>query len=308
MRYLGVKAEAVYGTPLAPDRFFQVMSEDIHVEHGIERLKVLSQHSPVDLSVVTEHIEGSSKFKGTYEDIAIIFEHLAGGVTTTGVGPFTHTSPPSTGIPFTRVGKSLAVEVHRDQVNAFRYSGMKVISLGMSFEQSEGPVFDVGWIGKAESQETPDASPSYPATLNPMKALELDLTVNAVSQKLFSAALAVDFPVDLTFLVGSKAQQKENIENGGLAVVCSGEICFDAVGVTEYLAFVAGLSTHDVAIVATNGTESVTINMNKCIYTIHQPVLDERNRVRATFELESKFDTTATDAVQFITVNNESAA
>lgn len=300
-RYFGLKKEVAWGTALAPDHFFQLISEDIHLEHAHEELRVLSLHSPAELTVIAEHVEGNSRFKGTYEECALLWEMLLGGVDSTGVGPYTHTSPPSTGIPFTRIGKSLTCEVHRDQATAWRYSGMKITNLTMEFEQEKGPEFSATWMGKDESQEVP-ATPTYITPIKPMLALELDITVDAVSFPLFNASISVDFPIDQTFLVGSKVLAKEPLENGGIALAGSAEICFDSM--TQYDKFVAGTFA-DIIVVATNAVESLTLNMGKALFTKFDPTLDERNRVRAPVEWQSKFDTTATDLLQAITVNNQ---
>lgn len=303
-RYFGTKREVTWGTGLAPDRFFQLINTDIHLEPAHEELMVLSQHSPAEITVIAEHIEGTALIKGTYEDIGILFEQLLGGADTTGSDPFTHISPPSTGIPFTRVGTSLSVEVHRDQVTAWRYSGMKVTNLTMAFEQEKGPEFSLAFMGKDESQETP-ATPTYTAPINPMLATELDITVDATSLKLFNASISIDFPVDLTFLVGSKVLAKEPIENGRLAVAGSAEICFDTL--VDYDKFTAGTFA-DIIVVATNGVDSLTLNMKKSLFKIFSPTFDERNRIRAAVEWMTKFDTTATDAIQSVLINSSATA
>lgn len=301
-RYFGLKREVVWGTALAPDHFFQLISEDIHLEHAHEEVRVLSQHSPAELVVIAEHVEGNSRFKGTYEECALLFEMLLGGVDSGGIGPYTHTSPPSTGIPFTRAGLSLSVEVNRDVATAWRYSGMKMTNLTMEFEQEKGPEFSASWMGKDEDNTIAPASPSYISPILPMLATELSITVDAVAMNLFTASISIDFPIDQVFLVGSKVLAKEPLENGGIALAGSAEICFE--NMTDYDKFAAGTFA-DITVVATNATESLTLNMNKALFTKFDPTIDERNRVRAPVEWQSKFDTTATDLLQAVVINNQ---
>jgi hypothetical protein len=74
---------------------------------------------------------------------------------------------------------------------------------------------------------------------------------------------------------------------------------------TDFYNSFDGSSVVDVAIKASRTSESLTYNLNKCRILQATPHAAGRERLIATVEFESYHDTTATESMQVVLVNND---
>lgn len=167
---LGLVEETVYGTFVAPARWFEFVSESFAME--IERLESAGIRGGTRVLPSSRWASGQKTVTGDVElettttNLGILFEHAFGGVATVNdlATAYTHTFTPDD-LP---VG-GLAVQVGRPDTSAagtvhpFSYLGGRIASWSL-----EGAVGEIGKLGVSflfQDEDTSEAlgTPSYPA-------------------------------------------------------------------------------------------------------------------------------------------------
>jgi len=308
-RHLGIAKEVTYGLALTPTHYMEALSEDLHVEREQESLATIRSFVPIDIFELTQVVKGSFEMLANYEEIGILLRAFLGNVDRTGAGPiYTHTYPKSTGLADRT--DSFCVEVLRDTgaSNSFRYSGLKCQSWNVSSANDRTTRMTFGWLGKTGAVAGP-GTPTFP-TFRPIPPADVSLTMDpdppggpaALNARTFD--LTCEWPTDETFQLGSSSLSTEPIDNL-LVVTGSSEIHFVGGDADDMIAAFLGFTTTDVAVAMTDGTHSLTINMNNTKLTKAEPGVSGRDRLVATYEWEAFFDTTATGSLQAILVDND---
>lgn len=302
-RHFGVAPETVYGTPVAPTDFSNLISEDFAFQREKEDVDLLDKWELEDFAELTQAIRGSVELWGNYNTPGVLLKHLYGDVLTSGAGPFSHTYPPAGGIPAAgRDGVSLAAEVRKNNSLSFRFGGLKTVGFGIESAVDKTARFNVDFVGKNVATATPPATETLPAWAG-IKHKDLTLQIDAAAIDCVSLEVNVEFPVDEPYdSEGGLVFGREPADNGAFLVSGSIEAFFTST--TEYDKMVS-FADIDISAAYTNGTESLTLNMNKAKLIQGEAPVNQRDRLLATFEFEAHFDTTATSSMQLILVNQD---
>ncbi|RMF18884.1 MAG: hypothetical protein D6760_13545 [Deltaproteobacteria bacterium] len=301
-RHFGIGEETTWGTAVTPTRFYEALSESVERQKGFDEIASIRSYSTQQIVTLNDIIRGDVEILGNYDGIGLLFKHLIGSVDTTGTGPYTHTFPASTGIPSTdRIGLSLTLEMRRDGSLVWTYAGAKITGLAHSFGTDQASRMTWSFLAKSETTGSSATTPTWP-TLLPMSPSQASISFDGTTLDARSVALTVENPVDETFLLGSTTLSKEPDRSDVLKVTATAEVLFDSF--TQYSKFQSGADV-DVQIKSDNGTESITYNLNKCRITSATPHVSGRERLVATYEITSYYDTTATENIQVVLVNND---
>lgn len=301
-RHFGLKEESVYGTAVVPDVFFEALDVNMDDKFNSEEIKSIRSFSTRQIIELNKLVRGDATVQADYQTISMLLYLLIGDVDTSGAGPYTHTFPGSTGIPAAgRIGISATLEERRDGTLAWAHAGCKLVGFGLSVSVDAAMRAALSWVGKStDNTITPVASPTY-LDFDIIKPGDVTVKVATISQDAKSFSLNVGFPVDEPYSLGDAAFSVEPGENDVLAVAGSFEVYF--VDKVEYDIFTARTDTA-IQPSCTNGTESLTINLNKCRLTEVSVPVSGRERLVATFSFVSFFDTIATENFQAVVVND----
>ena len=301
-RHLGVGEETTWGTAVTPTRFFEVLSESVHIEKNFENIETIRNYSTREIVKLTEIIKGDVEILANYDGIGILFKHLLGSVDTVTGSINTHTFPASTGIPSTdRIGLGLTLEVQRDGSLVWTYAGGKLMGLTHSFGLDQSSRMTLSMMGKSETTASSGTTASY-STLLPLKPPHITVNLDASALSASSCTLTVENPLDEPFLLGSTGLGAEPDRSVVLKVSASIDLLFDDF--TEYDKFSAE-SDVDIQIVADNGTESLTYNLDKCRILSATPAVSGRERLTSTLDVEAFYNSDATENLQIVLANND---
>ena len=302
-RHFGLKEEAAYGTAVVPDVFFEALDVNIDDKFNSEEIKSIRSFSTRQIIELSKLVRGEATIQADYQTIAYLLYLLIGDVDTTGAGPYTHTFPGSTGIPVAgRIGISATLEERRDGTLAWAHAGCKLVGFGLSVGVDAAMRAAVSWVGKTtDNTISPVASPTY-FDFDIIKPGDVTVKVATVAQDAKSFSLNVGFPVDEPYSLGATTFSVEPGENDVLAVAGSFEVYF--VDQVEYNIFKARTDTA-IQLSCTDGTHSLTMNLNKCRLTEASVPVAGRERLVATFNFTSFFDTVATENIQAVVINDQ---
>jgi len=302
-RHIGVGEETTWGTAVTPTRFYEALSESVQREKSYDEIATIRSFSTRQIITLNDLVKGDVEILANYDGIGVLFKHLIGSVDTTGTGPYTHTFPASTGIPSTdRIGLGLTLEFRRDGSLVWTYAGAKITGMSHSFGTDQASRMTFSFLAKGETTGSSATTPSY-STLLPMSPSHVTVKFDGTALDAANCVVTVENPVDETFLLGSTSLDKEPDRSDVMKVTASVEVLFDSF--TQYAKF-QNDSDVDVAIEVTNGTESLTYNLNKCRLTQATPHMSGRERLKATYEITSYYDTDATENLQIVLTNNDS--
>lgn len=301
-QHVGIGAESTYGTAVAPTDFLEgVESADVNLNKEVEEISTIRAHSVRIVNLLNERVAGTVICIGNYQELGLIFKHFWGAATTSGAGPFTHTFPGSSGIPDTgRIGKSLTIEIMEASGLATRYAGCKVTQIRISADANRSPRIEFTFFGKSAATATPAAfvDPGF----NPMVVGDADFIFDGTTLDVTDFDITLSREVDEPFVVGSAAVAKEP-RDGKLAATGTCTLLF--TDNTQWTKFLNNTDV-DVQLAITDGTRALTLNMNKVRLRNHtKPIEAENSRVRCKIDFVSFFDTTTTENVQAILVNND---
>ena len=304
-RHAAFAPESTWNTPVAPSAsvgvFFEATSEGLQMEKAEALVKTIRSASIRERYVATKAVRGTVTGALNYQEIGEALYYLIGDVDTTGVGPYTHTIPGSTGIANR---PSFTTELQRDSTaNTWRYAGcmMKGITITQSVSGDGSVTYDI--LGASQADGTA-ATASF-RDLDIMKPSQWTVSFDGGSTTFCvrDLTLSMDFPLDEDFCLGATAMSTQPESSDTLNI--TGEVTAVFADQGEYDANYATDDTvSDIQIIATNATESMTINMNKTLVTQATPHMTGRERLTAKYVWGAYFDTTATDAMQVVLIND----
>lgn len=300
-RHFAMGEETTYGTAVTSfDVYMEALSESVQKEIAFERIQTIRTESTRKIEELNTAIRGDVEVVGNYQDLAHAFYALLGSVDTTGAGPYTHTTPASTGIA-TR--PSWTVEISRDTTaQTWRYAGCILTGISVSVAVDQVMRGTLSFIGKSEA--TGLISTATYAALDVVLPKECTMNFSGSSVDAISFNLSAAYPVDEPYTLGSTSFAKTPESNDVLAVTGDVTVLFDDM--TEYN-FFDGSTDVDLQLSATNGTEKFIVNLDKARLTQATPHLEGRARLQATYAFETYFNTTATENMQVVVVNDQSA-
>ena len=158
----------------------------------------------------------------------------------------------------------------------------------------------IGVVAKEETTGTSATSASYD-TLLPMIPKDVNVLIDGTTLSATSVEVSIENPVDEPVGLGSDELVAEPDRNGVLKVTATIEVYFSDF--TEYDKFKSDTDV-DVQIVADNGTESLTYNLDKARIRSFAVPVQGRERLKGTIEAQSYFNSTATENCQIVLVNN----
>lgn len=256
----GYASETSPGLPVTVTEFLPFNGSPLGQE--IERLD--SQGIRAGRLVTAAWKSGQRTISGEVEmelwnaDIASLFRHMFGAVSTTGSDPYTHTFTPTD-----LTGESMTVQIGRPAtsttVHSFTYSGCKVASWSLSAEVGSICMLSLDIVGMTETTGIGLASASYDSGLAPFCFTTASVTIGGSPVgTVKSFELNGDNALTERFRLGS-ATSKEYLNNGFREY--SGEIVTDFEDLTAYNRFVNGTEAA-LVLEFDNGTDSLTITSN----------------------------------------------
>ena len=300
-RHFGIGKETVYGTPVVTTEFLELISESLQKEETTEEIEVVRSYSTRKIEQLNTIIRGDVEVILNYQDIGLLLKTFFGGNDTTGTDPYTHTFPPSTGIPDVgRIGFSLSAELKRDDALFWKYEGLKVIGIAIAASHDAVPRLTASFLGENEVTSASGDTATYPdfdVALPSHITVNFDATALDAESVNFNAGFAVDEPRKL----GSKLLASEPDD---LRLAVGGDVTVLFEDTTQYAKW-DGATDVDVQIAITNGVDSLTFNMNKTRLTQTTPHMTGRERLKGTYNFLSYFDAVATENLQAILVNSD---
>lgn len=151
---LGLETEVTVGTPITPTVFAPFISETMGLQ--VARLESAGILAGRRLLASQQWSEGSATVGGDLQlelydrSIGKIFQHMFGGLVTTGAGPYTHTYTPGE-----LTGKSMTVQIGRPNVatgsvDPFTYTACKVDSWALGLKAGQIATLGVTLAGRQE--------------------------------------------------------------------------------------------------------------------------------------------------------------
>ena len=301
-RHIGVGKETTYGTPVTVTEFSDLKSESMGKELATEEVSTLRAWGITKVNLLNSKVGGDIEIAGNYQDCGLLFKALYGSNDVTGTGPYTHTFPASTGIPAAgRDGLSLTAEIQRDSAAlTFRYAGCKVVGYSLAADASSSPVMTWSFLGKSEGYGT--ATTASLPTADLMTPPHVTVSFDAVALNAESVNITAAFGIDEPYKMGSAEFALEPISNTAFGI--TGDVTVYFVNSTQYAKF-DGTTDVDIIVAITDGTHSLTHNINKARLTQVGHAMTFRERLKATYSFSAYHDTTATSSMQTILVNDD---
>lgn len=165
-RYLGLKKEVTYGTPLAPDVFVRILSENIRYNPNNQYSRTIEGGRKLQsVQSVQGLSEGAISLLPTYDKgLGELLNMLLGKVTTNvleAATSWTHVFEPLDQITDSIAMPSYTIEKGLDAITAERYGGSSVGSAKISANPADFVKIDAQVFGKKPTSETLAVSPSF---------------------------------------------------------------------------------------------------------------------------------------------------
>lgn len=189
--YIGVGEESTFGTGVAPTKFFRLVDESLSLDYGKHYREILGSNLTRKTISKKKSVGGSFKILAPFDDLGILFKHALGDVSTSGVGPYTHTITAVTSLP-----TGLSIQVNRDTATitgnaSFRYTGCQISKLTLTQAMEEFCEVTVDVVGTDLSLVSA-ASPSYAADNYADWENNTTIELNSVSQCARSVELSIE--------------------------------------------------------------------------------------------------------------------
>jgi hypothetical protein len=239
---LGIKAESTYGTYIAPDRFFEFVSESLVLDRDrIESMGIgAGRRVQRRWAAGVQRVTGDVEMEMAAQGFGIWLTHMFGSVVTAGSNPYTHTATPGD-----LAGKSLTVQVGRPDiggtVRVFSYLGCKVASWELAAAVNEYAKLTVSLYGSHEDTSQTLAVASYPATLSPFTFVHGSVSVagSAFDVKDFTLSADNGLATDRHFIRTTTPERpKEPLEANYRQY--TGSLTADFTDLTAYNRYVNG--------------------------------------------------------------------
>ncbi len=242
---LGLVEESVFGTYLAPTRFFEFTQESLALD--VARIESAGWRAGQRVlrtgrwRAGRKLVSGEISLELQSKAMGLLFKHALGAVATTTPGGATTTRDHLATLGDLR-GKSLAIQVGRDDrggvVRPFSYTGCKIRSWELACSLDELAMLTLGIIGQAESTSEALATASYPSGIELFSFVEGSLSIGGISTPVRSASVAGDNGLpDDDYALGS-ALMREPLEPALREI--TGELDADFSDLVAYNRFVAG--------------------------------------------------------------------
>jgi hypothetical protein len=171
---LGFGEESTYGTGVAVTRFLPFRSSSLDItrtqldDPGIVAGQRTIRQS--QLALGTGDVAGAVSWSVFQSDIAVLFKHALGGVSTAGAGPtYTHTITPSGAVDGLGLTIQEGIPDQGGTVNPFSYSGCKIQQLTLNVGQDdltlEAQIVGQDWHTVADGGVYVLQTAAYPAGL-----------------------------------------------------------------------------------------------------------------------------------------------
>lgn len=299
---LGFGEEVTYGTAVVPTAFAEIMDEQLQTEHQHASPPVFRSYSKRVIDSLFSDNKGSLKWLSNLNGPeAMVLKHLLGGLTLSGVGPYTRTYPPTAGLPAVdRIGLGLTIEILRASGLCWRYAGCKIQKYRHDMPLGDFATITADVIGKSEALAGP-ATATY-ATLAQQKPVQYTAKFDGGSAlPVRSGFVELENPTDEPSGWGSATFVVEPDRNGDLIARAEIEVYFQ--NTTEYAKF-ASQADVDVEIKVTQGANSITYNLDKCKLLQATPHKSGRERLFGRFQVESQYSSAALENCQIVLVND----
>ena len=302
-RHFGIGIESTVGTAVAATRFFEAIGESVEDTPTLASPPGLRNYSKIAMDLMNNAAKGSVDLLWSFNGLGILAKNLWGSVTTTGAGPYVHTFPATTGVPSTdRIGLGLTLEFRRDGSLSWRYPAGKITGWKHDMPGNDYNKLSVEFSSKAGTLAGP-ATASY-GTLVTGRPVHCTAAFDGgANLPVLNGSIQINNPLDEPFGWGSTTFIAEQDRSDVLTCTGSLEVLF--LDTTQHAKF---QSNADVSIVI-----SGTVDANSSfVYTIAKAKLTKatphnqgRDRLKATYEFEGYFNTTATECVKLVLTNGD---
>lgn len=306
---IGLAAESVYGTFVAPTRWFEFNSESLH----LERERIESAGIRAGRRVLHRWAAGVQRVTGDIEmelgavGFGIIWSHILGSNVTTGAGPYTHTATPGD-----LAGKSLSVQVGRPDISgtvrAFSYLGCKVASAQLACSVNEYAMLTLSLYGAHEDTAQALGTASYPAAYAPFVFTSGSLTLAASAFDVKECSLSIDngLAIDRHFIRATTPERpKEPLEADRRAI--TGELTADFIDLTAYNRFVNGTEAALVLLFNSGAASQLQITMN-VRFDGTTPNIGGADLLEQPLPFKAVSATSDAAAITVVTTNSDSTA
>lgn len=299
VRHCGLGVESTYATSVAPTLFFECFNENVKFDPVDEEQALIRSPHIAKIKRLGGVVRGDIEIALGYQEAAHLLYGILGSVTTSGAGPYTHTSPGTQGIT---KRPSWTLEIGRDNTpRTFRYDGMIIVGLALAIAPDQQVRATVSFVGSDETKGVV-ATPSY--TTDDMLPSHCTVTIDAASQETMAVNINIARPVDERLQLGQSVFTTQPPDSGPFNV--AGDFTIrDEANLTNYAKFYAANDV-DLTFLADSGNpETLTLNMNKARLKQATPNVDGQAMSEATYEFVSYLDTVATGSIQSVTINDE---
>lgn len=303
---LGYKSETTNGTAVTVDAFLPVNS--VGVNKQITRLPSAgiragrrAQHT---WAAGAQTIGGTVAMELWNVDVAAIFKHMFGAVSTTGSGPYTHTFTPGD-----LNNDSMTVQAGKPgtggTVHPFTWAGCKVASWEISSDVDAIAMLSLELSAQTETTATALATASYDSALAPFTFIHGSLTVaGSAVATVRSVSLSGNNNLATDRHRFGSATVLEQLENGGREY--GGQFEADFEDLTHYNRYVDG-DEFALVLAFDNGTDSLTITMN-VRYDGSSPELAGPELLSITLPFTCVSATSDAAAITAVLVNTDASA
>lgn len=301
--FIGIAFETVYGTYVAPSKYFPILSESLKYKQGtLPRRDIRGVADNLGALKGYSMVEGDIEAYLFEDMIAYMLQVSRNTVTKSGAGPnYTYTTTPLHGAVST-TKPSMSITVVRSGI-VFGYTGVLVSGFTLSVDNSI-PKMKYSLIGSDEAVQSAP-TPTWPTT-TPFVAGQWSVEV--------PTATPVTDTTDVKFEVNDNAAAQNRLASSTKAAFVAfgqrevtAELTRDFNGRTEYDAFKA-ITAASVSIVCTKGANNkVTVKMANAYREEYEVdgLSDQGSLIMAKAKWQAAFDTATSKSYEIVILNQE---
>lgn len=258
---VGFAAEATYGTAVTVTKFVEVDSWSLKKvpnwmrSEGVRAGQLMDRSE--DAAIGTFDVTGSMTHDLTAQNMALLFKHALGAVSTSGAGPYTHEITPGDklGLSLTQQG---GIPDVAGTVQPFTGSGVKIIGFEVSWARDQFVKVTWDLLAKDLVTATALATASYTSSNPPYGWPHVAVTVAGSAFKSLSGKIKYGQNLGTRFYAGATTTDQP-LQNARVAASC--ELTGHFEGLTHYARTLDG-TEGAVSVAITNGTNSITFAGN----------------------------------------------
>lgn len=302
---LGFAAESSYGTGVTVTKFAEVDNANLKkvpnwaMSNGVRAGQMMRRSE--DKSISTFDVSGGWAADLTPKNVALLFKHALGSVSTSGAGPYTHTITPGS-----KTGLSLTVQTGipratSSTVDPFTAVGVKIIGFEVSWQRDQFVTVRWDAVAKDITTGTALATASYTASNPPYGWPHVAVTIGGSAFNCLSGSIKYGQGLKTRFF-GGATTTAEPLQNEFIDATC--ELTGEWDSTTHYDRVIAGTEAA-VSVAMTNGSNSITFAGN-ATFRDGQPELSGLDLLEQP--LVADFTATAADSTGFsvVVVSSES--